>query len=159
MKSLLLVIDMQKAFINKNTEFLIEKINTLVKSEKYNDIVFTRFINTKESLFVKKLNYYGCIEDDKEIVVKTKKNKVFDKKTYTALNNDLKNYIEKNEIDKIYLCGIDTAACVLKTALDLFENGYDVYVLKEYCASTHGYERNKNALEILKRNIGENSII
>lgn len=158
MKSLLLVIDMQKAFINKNTEFLIEKINALIESKKYDDIIFTRFINTKESPFAKKLNYYGCIKEDRKIVVKIK-NKVFDKKTYTALNNEVKDYIDKNKIDKIYLCGIDTEACVLKTALDLFENGYDVFVLKEYCASTHGYERNKNALEILKRNIGKNSII
>ena len=38
----------------------------------------------------------------------------------------------ENHIEQIYLCGIDTDACVFKTALDLFENEYDVYVLEKY---------------------------
>ena len=62
-------------------------------------------------------------------------------------------------IDKIYLCGIDTECCVLKTAFDLFENEYDVYVLKDYCACMCGTQRHNNAIEILKRNIGYDKII
>ena len=57
------------------------------------------------------------------------------------------------------LCGIDTEACILKTAFDLFEKEYDVYVLKDYCASTLGVKRHNNAIAILKRNIDEKSII
>ena len=52
---------------------------------------------------------------------------------------------------QIYLCGIDTECCVLKTAFDLFENEYDVYVLKDYCACMNGETRHNNALDILKR--------
>ena len=84
---------------------------------------------------------------------------IIDKKIYTALNTDLKNYIIENNIDKIYLCGIDTECCILKTAFDLFESEYDVYVLKNYCASMYGNERHNNALKILERNIGKNRII
>ena len=32
---------------------------------------------------------------------------------------------KENKIKDIYLCGIDTDACVLKTAIDLFENNYN----------------------------------
>ncbi|MEI3434494.1 MAG: hypothetical protein V8R26_05800, partial [Clostridia bacterium] len=48
--------------------------------------------------------------------------------------------IKENDVEQIYLC-LDfknTDACVLKTALDLFENNYEVYVLKEYCMSGAG---------------------
>ena len=62
-------------------------------------------------------------------------------------------------LSKIYLCGIDTECCVLKTAFDLFENEYDVYVLQDYCACSKGIERHNNALQILRRNIGYDKII
>lgn len=59
----------------------------------------------------------------------------FDKKIYTAVNDELKDYIRENDISQIYLCGFDTDACIQKTAIDLFEQNYDVYVLKDYCMS------------------------
>ena len=159
MNTLLLVIDMQKAFINQNTEYLIEKISNLINTNQYNNIVFTRFINTNDSIYVRDLNYYGCIGEDKELVIKPDNHKVIDKKVYSSLNSELKNYIIENNITKIYLCGINTDCCVLKTAFDLFENEYDFYILKDYCASTNGIEKHNNALEILKRNIGNKRII
>ena len=92
-------------------------------------------------------------------MIDTKNNLVFDKNKYSALTSELKKYIEDNKIDNIYLCGIDTECCILKTALDLFEDKYNVYVLKNYCACTHGEIRHNNAIEILKRNIGEKYVI
>jgi len=85
MNSLLLVIDLQKAFINKNTEYLIDKIEN--KLEQYDNVVFTKFINTNDSIFVKELNYYDCIDaDSREIVIDTKNNTIINKKIYTAYN-------------------------------------------------------------------------
>ena len=160
MSSLLLVIDLQNAFINKYTEKLPDKIKVIIDNNEYDHVAFTRFINFEDNIFEKKLNWRGCIQDkDQKIVIDTKNNRVFDKSTYSAVNNELKEYIHKNQITEIYLCGIDTECCVLKTAFDLFESEYNVYVLKNYCACTHGKERHNRALEILKRNIGKSHII
>ena len=63
MKSLLLVIDLQNAFINKYTKNLPKKINDLINTKHYDDIVFTKFINSDNSIFVEKLKYNGCIND------------------------------------------------------------------------------------------------
>lgn len=159
MKNLLLIIDVQKSFINKNTKDLPEKIQNLVDLNKYDHVVFTRFINSEENITYKELNYQGCMtEEEKQIVIKTGSYKVIDKNIYTALNEELSNYIRENDINELYLCGIDTECCVLKTAFDLFEKGYEVYVLENYCACTLGKERHNNAIEILKRNIGKNRI-
>ena len=84
---------------------------------------------------------------------------VIEKSTYTAYNDELKNYININNIENIYLCGIDIECCVLVTALNLFENGYNVFVLKDYVYCTHGEERKNNAIKILKRNIGEKNVL
>ena len=158
--NLLLVIDLQKAFINENTVDVVEKINNLIKDNKYDKVVFTRFINSDDSIWVKKLKYKECVSDEsKRIVIDTNNNLVIDKNIYSAFTEQLKKYISDNKIDNIYLCGIDTDCCVLKTAFDLFENGYNVYVLKDFCACTHGNVMHNNAIEILKRNIGDKYVI
>lgn len=160
MKKLLLVIDVQNAFINDKTKFVLEKINSLILANKFDKVIFTRFINSYENICYKKLNYQGCIsENDIQLAIDSKNNKVIDKSIYTAYGEELKEYIADNNIDEIYLCGLETECCVLKTAFDLFENEYNVYVLKDYCACVHGTERHNNAIEILKRNIGKASVI
>ena len=160
MKSLLLVIDLQNAFINQSTEKLPSKIEETIASNQYDDVAFTRFVNYEESLYVKKLNWRGCLSDeDKTIVLDTKGYQVFDKSIYSAVTKELIEYMNNNQITKIYLCGINTDCCVLKTALDLFELGYDIYVLENLCGSTCGIERHNQAIDILKRNIGEKYVI
>ncbi len=160
MKKLLIVIDVQNDFINNNTEFLIKKISDMIEDNIFDDTVFTRFINSYESVFFKKLKYKGCISDEgKKIALNTFDNIVIDKTGYTVLVDECIKYINNNNIDEIYLCGIDTECCILKSALDMFEQGFNVFVLKDYCASTYGKKRHDNAIEILKRNIGEKYII
>lgn len=159
-KSLLLVIDLQKSFINNKTIDIVERVEKLIERNNYDYIAFTKFINDKNSNWYKILDYKGCIsKEDQEIVVSTKNHDVFDKKIYSALTDDLKCYMKKNNISTLYLCGIDTDACVLKTALDLFENGYNVKVLEKYCMSCAGKQNHKKAIEILKRLIGKDNVI
>lgn len=159
-KTLLLVIDVQKNFINKNTEFLIKKISNLLESEKFNLIAFTKFVNDENSPFYKTLNWRGCLkESDKKIMIDTKNNKVLEKRTYTAFNDELKQFMDKNNIGIIYLCGIDTDACVMKTALDLFDNKYDVKVIEDCSMSHSGIENHKMAIHILKKLIGKENVI
>ena len=158
--SLLLIIDMQRNFINKNTESLISKINELIKTSSYNYIAFTKFINDENSNFYKVLNYKGCKDEyNRDIVIDTKSYKIFNKRTYTSLTSELKEYLKEKNIDAVYLCGIDTDACILKTALDLFDNNYNVKVLKNYCMSHSSFENHDMAIHLLKKLIGENNII
>ena len=98
-------------------------------------------------------------EEDRRIVIDTKDNRVLEKRTYTALTQELMTYLKENKIEDIYLCGIDTDACVLKTAIDMFENNYNVKVI-EYCTMSHSGRRyHKFAIKMLKKLIGKDSII
>ncbi len=160
MNNLLLIIDLQKDFINKNTENLPHDIEKLIGNKLFKYVCFTKFINNENSQFHTILNYNGCMQEHgKSIVIDTKDYKIFEKSIYTAFNNELVNYIKEKNIDTIYLCGIDTEACVFKTALDLFENNYNVKVIKEYCMSHNGQEVHNNALMILEKLIGKQNII
>lgn len=159
MSKLLLVIDVQKDFINNTTSKYVSKIEELVNSNKYENVAFTKFINSEDSLWYKKLNYKGCMtKEGQEIVIDTKNHKVFEKTIYSSLNEEFKQYLVENNIKEIYLCGFKTNACVQKTALDLFESGYEVYVLKEYCMTT-SIELHNVIIDNLRELIGSDSII
>lgn len=160
MKKLLLVIDVQKEFINEYTGEVLNRIKKLINSKEYDIVAFTRFINDEKSVFYKKLKYRGCMNlEQQEIAIETDKWRVFNKRTYTVVNEEFKNYIKDNKIDEIYICGFDTDACVQKTALDLFEQEYNVFILKDYCMCYRGYELHEATINNLKRLIGRDSII
>ncbi len=159
MSKLLLVIDVQRDFINEYTVKKLEDIQSLVDSGKYDIVAFTRFINDENSIWYNKLNYKGCMtKEQQEIMLNTDDYKIFDKKTYTAVNEELRKYISDNNINQIYICGFDTDACVQKTALDLFEQGYNVCVLKDYCMCGQGEELHKEVIKNLKRLIGNDGV-
>lgn len=108
----------------------------------------------------KKLKYRGCVKlEQQKIVIGTGKWRVFNKRTYTVVNEEFKNYIKDNKIDEIYICGFDKDACVQKTALGLFEEEYNVFILKDYCMCYRGYELHEATINNLKRLIGRDSII
>ena len=148
---------MQNAFINKETYKSVEEISKLLDSPEYEDIIFTRYVNDKDSLIYKSLGYDECFsEEDRALVFDSKDHRILDKATYSAYEKLKKHLTEQ---DQVYLCGIDVDCCVLTTAINLFENNYDVYVLKDYVYCMNGEETRKEALHILERNIGENRII
>lgn len=160
MKKLLLVIDCQKAFINSYTEKYIKKINDLIRNSEYSNILFTKFKNNNRSPFYNLLKYEKCLNDDDcKIMLDYNNAKILEKETYSAVNKELLEYISENNIDEIYLCGFDTDGCVLKTAFDLFENNKKTYILQDYCMSCGGEKYHNEAIDILKRSIGENYII
>lgn len=160
MNELLLVIDAQNDFINENTKDTLNKIKDLIISKKYQFVVFTKFINSEINILDKKLGCEKCMtEYGSNIAIPTDNYPIFNKTIYSALNRQLIDYIRNNNIKKIYLCGFDTDACVSKTAMDLFESGYDVYVLKDYCACHGGKKFHDYEIERLKPLIGKKSII
>lgn len=160
MNNLLLIIDLQENFINDNTKNVPNSIKKLIDSNITNHIVFTKFINDGSSNFYKILNYKGCMnEKDRNIVIDTKDYKIIEKRVYTAYNDELKLYIDNNNIKTIYLCGTDTDACVLKTALDLFENKFDVKVIEDCSMSHSGIEYHNSAINMLRKLIENQNVI
>ena len=159
MKKMLLIIDCQKAFINNYTKEYVNKIKGLLNKKEYSNTVFTIFKNNNKSAFYNLLGYKKCINDDDCKLMLDGNFTIIEKYTYSAVNRDLIEYISQNSIDEIYLCGFDTDGCILKTAFDLFENNIKTYILQDYCMSSGGEKYHYEAIDILKRSIGEKFII
>lgn len=158
----IIVVDVQKGFINKHTRNIPEKIKILLERYRFKHIIFTQFINAPNSPFRVLLNWNKLGSGDEiEIVdeLKASATLIIKKYGYTSVNEEFKKYVRKHSLNVFLITGVDTDACVLKTAVDLFENGYVPYILKDYCASSGGHRYHRYALKILSRSIGKERII
>ena len=125
----ILVIDVQNGFVSDETRYVVPRIINLLDYFKEDIVVATKFVNISGSGYTDIMN---CKE--------------------------LESIIQKNNIEKVYLVGIDTDCCVLKTAIDLFEHNIEPIVLADYCASNGGKESQNAAITVLNRNIGKKQI-
>ena len=77
---------------------------------------------------------------------------VFEKTAFNALETEgvldkIKSYGKK----QIVICGIETHICVHQTAAALLREGFEVYVVKDACASRNKYEF-KQGIELMAQN-------
>jgi len=163
MKRALIVIDVQKGFINKLTNKIPSKIKNFIKKNKanYDLIIFTKFINHPKSNFVKSLNWKRFMAKKETDIAEqlkefTSNKNVFIKSTYGSfVNNKLLNLLKKHKIKQVELTGIDTENCVLTFAREAFDRGFSVVVFKSLTASYTSPKLRKAALEIIEKNIGK----
>jgi len=159
MKSII-VIDMQKGFINKNNQHIVNSINEYLNNNEFKNVFYTKFLNNENSPFVKILKWNSMLnKDEQELVVSVKNNAIiFEKSTY-SLNIDNLNAIKSLNIKEIEVCGTDTEACVLIIASQLFDNNIKPIILSNLCASSSSNKNiHNNALEIMARSFGKDCI-
>ena len=161
MTKALLVIDVQNYFINKHTKHLPKIISAFIKRNKNNFdyILFTKFINNRKSNFVKILKWNKCfkspeIDIHKDILEFTNKNNVFVKAMFSPFKSKkFISFMKKNRINELYVCGTDTEACVYATAIDAFDMGYKIKILKNLCGSHHGKKQHKIGCRLIEENL------
>lgn len=148
---ILLVIDLQPSF---KVEPYYSKILGYISENKlkYDKIIGTRFINTKDSLYTDRLGYTDCMKREE---LDYKPDILIGKRGY-ALNvrNNLK-LLQNNQVDII---GCDADACILATCFQLWDYNIDFRILKNYIYSSGGENMTTDAYEIMLRNFGRNSI-
>lgn len=155
----LLIVDVQKGFINDSTKHVIRAVEEL--QTRYEHIFATRFINGADSPHRSLLDWrrFGEGSRDTELAFcASPKAEVIDKTTYTCVNLDFLDSLRNRAISEVHVCGIDTDVCVMKCAVDLFENGIRPVVLSKASASHAGDEHHQATLLILRRQIGARQI-
>ena len=176
MKRCLLLIDVQKGFVSAETEYAVERIEGLLRRKLpgrypdaavpdgtvFDEMIATQFVNAENSPFRRFIGWNklsGPPETDVLGFVRENADRVFVKNVYSAVNDELLSYLEEKEMAEVFLAGIDTDCCVLKTAADLFERNIDAKVLAYYTASNGGRGNRYAAIRVLKRMIGAGQII
>jgi nicotinamidase-related amidase len=166
MKSALLVIDVQQGFINEQLKDLPIKIKEFVSAHKFDYIIFFKFLNKQGSNWTKILNWNEMMNLEEasiapELKQLTNKVNVFIKQASFSIfdNNKFQSFLDNNKIEDLYICGIDTHACVFVSAMDAFAKNYRVKVIEDLCGSSHGEKYHNMAIEILKSNLSTGTVI
>lgn len=141
-RTALIILDLQNCFIKDKTKSLPQKIKTHIESQKYDFIVFSKFINSEISNFVKKLNWNKCkISPETDIVSKLSEisleNHIFEKNTYSIFKSrEFVDFLSQNKISKLFFCGLDLDACILASAFEAFDLGFDFEILYDLSGSS-----------------------
>jgi len=158
-RTALIILDLQNCFITDKTEFLPQKIKKHIESQKYDFIIFSKFINSESSNFVKKLRWNKCkISPDIDIVFELSEialeNHIFEKSTYSIFKSkQFVDFLSQNKISKLYFCGLDLDACVLASVFEAFDLGFDFEILYDLSGSSAKIDIDDSAKQIIKRNL------
>ncbi len=153
----LLVIDMQKGFMKDESKDLPGKIRDHIKKENYNYVLFSRFVNYKDTNFVRLLNWnklFAAPETDlvPELAPFAEPEYVFEKSTYSIFKSPaFLQFLKASGVQRMDICGIESDGCVLASAFDGFDLGYEMVVLRDLMRSTTTL--NEATEDIIKRNI------
>jgi nicotinamidase-related amidase len=166
-KPVLVVVDVQNGFITEHSQPVIPIIVNLVRRWQTagGDVVFSRYLNYAGSPFERLIGWTKMTgSPETELVTELAPyvgphTPVVDKYIYTLFTPEGTQLIEKRAWTDLYVCGIDTDVCVLKTAVDAFERNLTPWILKDACASHAGPEAHAAGLFIAGRLIGTNQII
>ncbi len=158
-KTAIIILDMQNCFITQKTKPLIAKIKKHLETNNYDLILFSKFINVENSNFIKKVKWHKCKTSPETDIVKelseiATKNHIVEKNTYSLFKSKpFTNLLNENNSTKLFLCGLDIDACILASAFEAFDIGYDFEILLELTSSSAKSEITSSAQQIIKRNL------
>ncbi len=158
--SCLIIIDVQKGFINQWTGHLPARVEA--RQEEFGRVIASRFVNPPGSAHRRLLGWSRFAPDsaDAELAFRPRDGaRIMDKSTYTCATGDFVKELKQSAVGRVHLCGIATDTCVLKSAVDLFEAGLEPLVLAADCASHGGPECHDAGLLLLARFIGADRVI
>ncbi|MDR1032978.1 MAG: cysteine hydrolase [Candidatus Nomurabacteria bacterium] len=161
MSSCLAIIDVQNGLLNYSSRHVVGRIQKLVKNEKFDHIVATRFINHDGSPHDKLIGWRKMMDKKSQTMpagIAELAEKVFAKDVYSCFTPEFCNFVKKEKVDTLYFVGIDTDCCVLKSAADAFERGIKPIVVKKCCASHGGKMSHLAGLKVLSRLTGQGVI-
>jgi nicotinamidase-related amidase len=166
-KPVLVVVDVQNGFITEHSQPVVPVIVDLVRrwQAAHSDIVFTRYLNYPGSPFERLIGWTKMTDGPETELVNElapyvdTHTPVIDKYIYTLFTSEGTRLIEERGWTDLYVCGIDTDICVLKTAADAFEHNLTPWILQDACASHSGPQAHTAGLFIASRFIGTNQII
>ncbi|MGH3972586.1 MAG: isochorismatase family cysteine hydrolase [Pseudonocardiaceae bacterium] len=166
-KPVLVVVDVQNGFITEHSQPVVPVIVDLVRrwQAAHGDMVFTRYLNYPGSPFEKLIGWTKMTASPQTEIIPEllpyidPQTPVIDKYIYTLFTPEGTKLVDERGWTDLYVCGIDTEICVLKTAVDAFEHNLTPWILEDASASHSGPKAHAAGLFIAGRFIGMNQII
>lgn len=166
-KPVLVVVDVQNGFVTEHSKPAVPVIVELVRRWQAagGDLVFSRYLNYPDSPFERLIGWTRMADaPETDLVAELapfvgSDTPVIDKCVYTLFTPEGIELITERGWTDLYVCGIDTDMCVLKTAVDAFERNLTPWVIEDACASHSGPEAHAAGLLVVRRFIGAGQVV
>ena len=159
-KGILLAVDLQNGFLTTpETEEVVS--NVVDNADLFDQVWATRFFNRNPN-FSRQVKWDEMIsgpETELDSSLTPVVSKTFDKPSYSPPADDLIQALKNEGITTVAVAGVDTDACVMDTALELFDAGIETFVVSDGSASSGGQEYHEAGIKLLERNIGEDYVV
>lgn len=156
----LLAIDLQRGFVTEHSRHVLAPIAEL--QHAFDEVVFTRFFNPVPSPFRDILGYdkLGPGDMDGELAIDPRPDAmIIERPHYSCVTELLERRLAHHSPAEVYICGIATEACVLKTVADLFERNIRPLIIADLCASDQDPHYHAIALELMAKLVGKPHVI
>ena len=160
MSNALVVIDVQNHFAVEKAADLPEKIADHIRKSNYDHVLFTLFRNDQSSNFHKILHWHKAmkrpgIDLHPALESFSSTDNTFEKLTYSAFKVPaFTNYLKQHKIVSLDICGINIDGCVLATAYEAFDLGYDMKIIEELSSvASFRQDYEDSAKVIIARNL------
>jgi nicotinamidase-related amidase len=167
-RPVLVVVDVQNGFVRDASRHVVPVIADLVDRWQAAglDVVFTRYFNSAGSQFERLFGWTGLQgppETDiiPELTAQARgATAIVDKHIYSLFTSQGSELVRRHGWTDLYICGIATESCVLKTAADAFEQGHlTPWIIEDASASHAGPAAHTAGIAVAARFIGPNQII
>jgi len=159
-ESALIIVDVQRGFVTGENRHVVAPIERL--QHRFGHVIVSRFLNPPSSPFRDLLHYdrFGAGTPDTEMAFMPRPDAFFvERPLYTCVTEAVLRQIEDWRLDAVYVAGIATEACVLKTVIDLFEHNITPWVIEDLCASDKGAEFHDPAMKVIGKLIDPGHIV
>jgi nicotinamidase-related amidase len=156
----LIIVDAQKGFVTPHSQHVITPLENL--QYEFDHVVFTKFYNPEPSPFRKILGYDQMApkSPETELALQPREDAVIiSRPIYSCVTEPLLVRLKTWGVREVFIAGIATEACVLKSVIDLFELNIRPWVLEDLCASDKGAEFHDPAIKVMGKLIGPQHII
>jgi len=143
-KKALLVIDIQEDATGKTarqpykkSQALVNNVNLVIESSEKKGITVIYIKHEINSNFLNKIimrNRFikGTHGSEIDSRIKIVNNYIYSKDKGNAFSNSkLDSFLKQNDINEVFIVGLDATACVYRTSIGAIEKGYKAIVLKD----------------------------
>ena len=157
-KKALIVVDVQKGFLDTRNKYVVANILELLKTTLYDRYVAAIFHAEKGSLWEKQQDWTFPIGEKTNIepaiaVALEKLHPITVEKETRSVFKGIPNVAEllrTSGIEEVHIVGFETHDCILATAFESFDSGFFTYVIEECCESTDA-DMHAHGLALLRR--------
>jgi nicotinamidase-related amidase len=155
-----MVVDVQHGFVTDENRHVVAPLERL--QGRFRHVVVTKFHNPPSSPFRELMQYerFGPGSADTELAFVPRADAfLIDRPLYTCVTQALLHQLEAWHLNEVYVAGIATEACILKTVIDLFEHRITPWVIADLCDSDKGAEFHEPAMKVIGKLIDPRHLI